>query len=63
MVHQGRNNPTHDLRRRTLTHRWLGDDVRFILRDPPAEFPKYPTTLRPGDPFHDDPQFPVVWRA
>ena len=42
IVHQGRNNPTRDTRRRTVTHRWLGDDVRFILRDPPAEFPKHP---------------------
>ena len=63
IVHQGRNNPTQDTRRRTLTHRWLGDDIRFILRDPPAEFPKHPTTLRTGQPFHEDPQYPVVWRA
>ena len=63
IVHQGRNNPTRDTRRRTLTHRWLGDDTRFILRDPPAEFPKYPTALRTGQPFHEDPQYPVVWRA
>ena len=48
IVHQGRNNPTRDTRRRTLTHRWLGDDIRFILRDPPAEFPKHPTALRTG---------------
>ena len=47
----------------TLTHRWLGDDIRFILRDPPAEFPKHPTALRTGQPFHEDPQYPVVWRA
>ena len=63
IVHQGRNNPTRDTRRRTLTHRWLGDDVRFILRDPPAEFPKHPTALRTGQPFHEDPQYPIVWRA
>ena len=63
MVHQGRSNPTRNLRRRTLSHRWLGDDARFVLREPPAEFPKYPTALRTGDPFHVDPQFPVVWRA
>ena len=62
-MHQGRNNPTRDTRRRTLTHRWLGDDVRFILRDPPAEFPKHPTALRTGQPFHEDPQYPIVWRA
>lgn len=60
-VHQGRNNPTQDRRRRTLTHRWLGDDSRFILRDPPAEFPKHPTSLETGQPFDTDPQFPVVW--
>ena len=63
IVHQGRNNLTKDLRRRALTHRWLGDDIHFILRDPPAEFPKYPTALRTGQPFHEDPQYPVVWRA
>ena len=57
-MHQGRNNPTQDTRRRTLTHRWLGDDIRFILRDPPAEFPKHPTALRTGQPFHEDPQYP-----
>ena len=63
VVHQGRNNPTRDTRRRAVTHRWLGDDVRFTLRDPPAEFPKYPTALRTGQPFHEDPQYPVIWRA
>ena len=63
VVHQGRNNLTRDTRRRTITHRWLGDDVRFILREPPAEFPKHPTTLSTGEPFHNDPQYPVVWRA
>jgi ectoine hydroxylase-related dioxygenase (phytanoyl-CoA dioxygenase family) len=62
MLHQGRNNPTHDLRRRTLVHRWLGDDARYVLRDPPAEFPKYPTALRSGERFDIDPQFPVVWQ-
>ena len=44
-------------------HRWLGDDARYVLRDPPAEFPKYPTSLKSGEPFPNDPQFPVVWRA
>jgi len=63
VVHQGRNNPTKDKRRWTITHRWLGDDATFILRDPPAEFPKYPTSLKSGQPFHIDPQFPVVWQA
>ena len=61
MVHQGRANPTADKPRRTLTHRWLGDDARFILRDPPAEFPKYPTDLKTGDSFDLDPQFPRLW--
>jgi ectoine hydroxylase-related dioxygenase (phytanoyl-CoA dioxygenase family) len=63
ILHQGRNNPTKSLRRRTLSHRWLGDDTSFILREPPAEFPKHPTALKTGDPFHTDPQFPVVWRG
>ena len=63
VLHQGRSNPTRDRRRRTLSHRWLGDDARFILRDPPAEFPKTPTALKTGEPFHGDPQFPVVWRG
>lgn len=62
-VHQGRNNPTKNMRRRTITHRWLGDDATFIQRDPPAEFPKYPTNLKTGQPFHVDPQFPVVWQV
>ena len=62
-VHQGRNNPTRDRRRRSLTHRWLGDDATYLRRDPPAEFPQYPTELKSGQPFDDDPQFPVVWRA
>jgi len=62
-LHQGRNNPTKRMRRRTITHRWLGDDATFLLRDPPAEFPKYPTNLRTGEPFDNDLQFPVVWQA
>ncbi len=61
MVHQGRANPTADKPRRTITHRWMGDDTRFILRDPPAEFPKWPTDLKTGDPFDLDPQFPRIW--
>lgn len=60
IVHQGRNNPTKDTRRRTLSHRWLGDDARFILRDPPAEFPKTATRLKDGEPYRNDPQFPVI---
>jgi ectoine hydroxylase-related dioxygenase (phytanoyl-CoA dioxygenase family) len=60
-LHQGRGNPTRDRRRRTITHRWLGDDATFVLREPPAEFPKYPTSLETGQAFHDDPQFPQVW--
>ncbi len=63
ILHQGRNNPTRDLRRRALVHRWLGDDARYIQRDPPAEFPKFPTALGDGDRFDTDPQFPVVWRG
>lgn len=59
-VHQGRNNPKRDTRRRSITHRWLGDDIRFILRDPPAEFPKHATILKSGDPYRNDPQFPVI---
>ncbi len=61
MVHQGRANPTSNETRRSLTHRWLADDARFVLRDPPAEFPKYPTGLKTGDPIDLDPQFPRVW--
>ena len=63
IVHQGRSNPTRHQRRRTLTHRWLGDDATFIAREPPAEFPKHPTDLETGEAFHADPQFPIVWRA
>ena len=59
-VHQGRNNPRLDRRRRTLSHRWLGDDARFVLRDPPAEFPKNATILKSGDPYRNAPQFPVI---
>ena len=61
VVHQGRNNLSRDVRRRTVTHRWLGDDTTFDLRDPPAEFPKWPTTLEPGEAFGNDPQFPLIW--
>ena len=63
MLHQGRNNPSQDIRRRTITHRWLGDDTTFILRNPPAEFPKWPTTLSTGESFGDDPQFPLIFEA
>lgn len=63
ILHQGRDNPTRTMRRRTITHRWLGDDATFILRDPPAEFPKYSTSLQNGQPFSADSQFPDVWQA
>ena len=62
-LHQGRNNLSPDIRRRTVTHRWLGDDAAFDRREPPAEFPKWPTTLEPGEAFGNDPQFPVIWRG
>lgn len=60
ILHQGRNNPTRDTRRRVLAHRWLGDDITYIERDPPAEFPKVPTHLKTGDSYDKDPQFPRV---
>ncbi len=60
-LHQGRANPTMNQTRRSLTHRWLSDKSRFVLRDPPAEFPKYPTDLKTGDSFDLDPQFPRIW--
>ena len=63
ILHQGRNNPSRDIRRRTLTHRWLGDDTTFVSREPPAEFPKWPTTLRTGQSFGDDPQFPLIFEG
>lgn len=62
-LHQGRNNLSPDIRRRTVTHRWLGDGATFDRREPPAEFPKWPTTLEHGEPFGNDPQFPVIWRG
>ena len=63
-VHQGRNNLSTDIRRRTITHRWLGDDTNFDVREPPAEFPKWRTTLQTGEPFGNDAaQFPLVWQA
>jgi ectoine hydroxylase-related dioxygenase (phytanoyl-CoA dioxygenase family) len=60
-LHQGRANPTADQTRRSLTHRWLSEESRFILRDPPAEFPKVPTDLKTGESFDRDPQFPPIW--
>jgi len=60
ILHQGRANPTHDTRRRVLAHRWLGDDITYIEREPPAEFPKVETTLKTGDSYKLDPQFPRV---
>ncbi len=61
IVHQGRNNPGKTKRRRIIAHRWLGDDTHFVLRDPPAEFPKSPTHLGDGDSYSEDPQFPRVY--
>ncbi len=60
-LHQGSGNLTEDKPRRVITFRWLGDDTTYILREPPAEFPKWPTELRNGDSFDLDPQYPHIW--
>lgn len=61
VVHQGRSNPRKAQRRRTLAHRWLGDNAHYVLRDPPAEFPKIPSSVKPGQPFRDVEAFPLIW--
>ena len=63
ILHQGGGNMTGDKLRRVISHRWLGDDATYILREPPAEFPKWPTDLRTGDSFDLDPEFPHIWSA
>jgi len=61
VVHQGQSNPQTAQRRRAVAHRWLGDDASYIVRDPPAEFPKIPASVKPGQSFRDVPEFPLVW--
>ena len=62
MLHQGRSNPTKATRRRTVTHRWLGDDATFAVREPISEFPKIDTQMSHGQPFKDVADFPLVWQ-
>ena len=62
MLHQGRSNPTKATRRRTVTHRWLGDDATFAVREPISEFPKIDTQMSHGQRFKDVADFPLVWQ-
>ena len=57
-------------RRRALALRWLGDDMRWIQKDPHHAIPNSPSpadaprTLRHGDPIRNEPQtFLLGWRA
>lgn len=63
VVHQGQSNPRTAQRRRAIAHRWLGDDTRFVMRDPPSEFPKIPSGVEPGQSFREVPEFPLIWSA
>lgn len=63
VLHQGQSNPRTAQRRRAIAHRWLGDDTRFVLRDPPSEFPKIPAGVEPGQGFRNVQEFPLIWSA
>ena len=60
-VHGARGNPT-GRRRRVLSLRWVGDDVRYGERPGPTS-PPYPGHgMRVGERLRED-WFPVVWEA
>ncbi len=63
VVHQGQSNPRTAQRRRAVAHRWLGDDTRYAVRNPPSEFPKIPAGVLPGQAFRDVPEFPLIWSS
>jgi ectoine hydroxylase-related dioxygenase (phytanoyl-CoA dioxygenase family) len=46
-------------RRRALSTRWAGDDVRYTLKDRFSAL-NFKPDLQEGDPL-DDPRFPLVW--
>ena len=60
-VHGARGNPTA-ARRRALSLRWVGDDVRYVER-PGRTSPPYPGhNMQPGDVLRED-WVPVVWEG
>jgi ectoine hydroxylase-related dioxygenase (phytanoyl-CoA dioxygenase family) len=59
-VHGSGGNRSNDRRRRGLSTRWLGEDVRYDGR--PGTYPFPDVGLRDGDVL-DGAQYPVVWRA
>ncbi len=59
VLHGARSNATADRRRRALSTRWAGDDMRYIQRKKMIRLLREPG-LAPGDPL-DCELFPVVW--
>ncbi len=59
ILHSARANATADRRRRALSTRWAGDDMRYIERKKTIRL-LYDPGLAPGDPL-DCELFPVVW--
>ena len=60
VLHYASGNPTPG-RRRALSTRWLGDDIRYVLKSKMIQLIRDPG-LRPGDAV-DCELFPAVWRA
>lgn len=63
MVHQGRPNLAKSTRRRSVTHRWLGDDATYSVREPPSEFPHDEPELKHGEPMRNSPDYPMIWKS
>ena len=59
-LHGATGNSSAERRRRALSTRWSGDDVRFVQRKKMIKLIRDPG-LTPGDPLDCD-LFPVVWR-
>lgn len=59
VLHGARSNATANRRRRALSTRWAGDDIRYIQRKKMIRLLREPG-LSPGDPL-DCELFPVVW--
>ncbi len=61
-LHGAPGTEAHDLRRRAIATRWLGDDAVFAERPFPTSPPFPELRLRPGEPMASD-LFPLVYDA
>ena len=63
VAHKGQGNPRDPEKRISYIVRYLGDDARYSVRTPPAEFPKHPPeNARDQVPMREyQASFPKVW--